>query len=121
MSLMLYRQSMRIYKVRSVHVVRVWAYATAGFLPLAVLGYLPAFAIAEYYSSTGNWLRTLKFSWLYDTQPHFALMVLIHGTWSIAQGYRKYLRIPHWLGVAFVSQVMAGLAVIIIVYRFFLR
>ena len=120
-ALMLYRQSMRIYKVRTAHIVRVWAYSSVAFLPLAVFGFLAAFTLAEAIANMGSWQNRRMYYWLYDSPAIFGLLALIHGIWSIGQGYRKYLRMPHSLGIAIVSQIMAGLCVMIIGLRVFIN
>jgi len=108
---------MRIYKIRTAHVVRVWAYSSVAFLPLAVVGFLGAFSVAEAIANMGSWRQRRMFYWLYDSHAIFGLFALIHGIWSIGQGYRKYLRMPHSFGIAIVSQIMAGLGVLIITLR----
>jgi hypothetical protein len=110
----IFRQSMRKYKVRTAHVARVWAYASAAFIPLAVFGFLATFVYAEALSARGGWQRRISRWWLYDdTYLFFALAALLHMTWAIRQGYRHYLRIPHSIGVAIAAQVIAALGVMI--------
>ena len=118
----IFRQSMRIYKVRITHVARVSAYASAAFIPLAVFGFLATFVFAEAFSATGGWQRRRSMWWIYDdTYQYFGLAALLHATWSIRQGYRHYLRMPHSLGIAIASQVIAGLGVMITWARLFVR
>ena len=113
---------MRKCKVRTAHVVRVWAYASAAFIPLAVFGFLATFVFAAAFSSTGGWQGRSSRWWMYDdTYLFFALAALLHATWAIRQGYRHYLRMPHSIGIAIASQIIAGLGVMITWARLLVR
>jgi ribosomal protein L37E len=102
-SLMILRQSMRLCRVRTVHVLRVWAHAVT-LIPAAVV--VAGFAL---------W----GLVWLLDAaHPAFCpemrllpiLAVLAYAVWSLRCGYGTYLRMAHAWGVAIATQSMAVLA-----------
>ncbi len=102
-ALMVFRQSMRLYKVRTIHVFRVWAYSMFLVLPPAVvIGYAPELAglLARRFVPTDE-LTALS-----------ALALFGFVTWSLYHGYRTYLRMAHSAAVAIASQVIAMLAVL---------
>jgi ribosomal protein L37E len=108
------RQSMRLCKVRTVHVVRVWAYAAAAGMPISALGILlgcmalgVAFGLLK-----GSYFW--RYIWLYQVVGLFALIALVHSTVSLARGYSIYLKMSHSIGVAIAAQSIAGLAVLVI-------
>ncbi len=107
-ALMLFRQSMRLCRVRTVQVLRVWVYATACILPVApLIMYVVVFA-AYYVRFRRGW-------WTFPDLHEFgALFLLLWVTWSLRQGYRHYLRMPHSMGVAVSSQIIAVLATAVI-------
>ncbi len=100
MALMIFRQSMRRCRVRTAHVVRVWAYA----LPLM----LPIVPVFRYICRYGE--GSIRPYWFPDPQPYAAGVFIAFVIWSLRQGYRRYLRMPHSLAVAVASQVVALLA-----------
>lgn len=97
-SLMVFRQSMHQCKLRNAHVIRVWAYTTTVFPILIVIGFFCTMAIEVF--RTG-----LRFR-----EPPLVILVSIviaFTFWAIHVAYRRYLHMPHSLGVAAASQVMA--------------
>jgi len=101
-SLLIFRQSMRRCRLRTVQVLRVWAYANSMALPMAVL--LAGVAVA---------LPRIVPVDSYDTGALIAcVMVLLawaHVVWSLRWGYRVYLRMPHAFAVAICAQIIAVL------------
>ena len=96
-ALLIFQQSMRRYRVRTVHVLRIWAYSVA---LAAVMVYLVT-ASTVILLITTNWYFLSLITYL------AAISVIAFVVWSVRQGYRHYLHIPHSLGVAFASQVIA--------------
>ncbi len=107
-ALMVFRQSMHLCRVRTVQVLRVWVYATTSILPVVpLIMYVVGFAV--YYARfRGGWWR------FPDSHGFAALFLLLWVTWSLRQGYRYYLRMPHGMGVAVSSQIIAVLATAVI-------
>jgi len=100
-ALMIFRQSMRRYRIRWVHVLRVSAYALPTMLPLAVLAsYAPVLTGAF----IGAGLRAVIASCFFLLVPY--------AVWSIRFGYRDYLKMPHSLAVAVCSQIIALLTTV---------
>lgn len=100
-SLMVFRQSMRRCRVRTVHVVRVWAYALPTVAPVVV---------ASLYALECVRVALIPNYWLAPLLPAvIALFLIAFAAWSIHLGYKKYLRMPHSVAVAVASQVMAVL------------
>ncbi len=112
-ALMLFRESMRRYRVRSVHVLRVWAYSVV--LPLLLLPavffllFLARFAHSWYVG--GNFGETARLVHLFSP---IALggVAIAFVIWSIRTAYDQYLRMAHATAVAVASQCVAGLAVL---------
>ncbi len=99
-ALMVFRESMRLFKIRTAHVVRVWAVSVSlMLLPLCLAAGGTRFLFAL--------RRTM---WLEGVTGWVLIVFLAWVVWSLHQGYRHYLRMPHSLGVAVASQVMAILA-----------
>lgn len=112
-SLMIFRQSMRIYKVRTGHVVRVWCYSVVmpvSLLSVGMLIWVEAWCAANRWG--GRWwvgraasseLLMMGLVVLMSTCAGFAIASLRHA-------YESYLGMDRaiWVGVA--SQVVAGLA-----------
>lgn len=106
-SLMVFRQSMRLCKVRSAHVFRVCAYSLLTHVPLFMLLLFSAVFSTSFFQRIMPFgLRRAYFS--RDLYLWCALFILV--VWSLRQGYRHYIKMPHSLGVAFASQVIAILA-----------
>ena len=89
-------------RVRAIHVFRVCVYAVVGIAPLAVAVLFTAGAV----------LRGFDIFWFH---PRFAttialVLVVGFGAWSVGLGYRRYIRMPHSVGVVVAAQVMALLA-----------
>lgn len=97
-ALMIFRQSMRLCKVRTVHVLRVWAYGVPLMLPLAMV----AVSVLLWGTtvSMGIWLSEVII-------PMIPLVFLAHVIWSLDRGYKHYLRMPHSSAVAGASQIVA--------------
>lgn len=100
-SLLVFQQSLRRCRVRIAHVFRVCVYAVVGVAPLA----------AAVFFTTGAVLRGFD---IFRFQTQFATvalaLVLGFGARSVGQGYRRYIRMPHSIGVVIAAQVMAILA-----------
>jgi len=110
-ALMIFRQSMRRYRVRTAHVTRVWAYAVPMMLPLAViLPFVPLFV-------TGMW------GWPADPVflHHWFLFLVPYVIWSIHFAYRDYLHMRHSLAVAISTQMIAVMATLVICDLVFAR
>ncbi len=100
LALMVFPQSMRLCKVRTAQILRVWAYALLPVVPIAcVIGLAYAWVIHW----RGSWSPMPVGSLL-------VLFVLAHATWSLRCGYKTYLRMPHGMGIAVASQIIAVLA-----------
>ncbi|UCE61438.1 MAG: hypothetical protein JSU63_06755 [Phycisphaerales bacterium] len=105
-TLMIFRESMRIYRVRPVHVLRVWAYAFFGVLLLMV----PAWSVVMF-------VATILFtSPLFHVASSYSVWLIPAGiTFCLWVGYKRYLHMRHSLAVAIASQVIAILAVAVVV------
>ncbi len=103
-ALLIFRQSMRRYKVRTVHVVRVWVYALAMMLWVAmIVPFLPSLITAVWGFPVDPFLPTYCY-----------LFLVPYVVWSIHHAYKRYLRMRHSLAVGISSQVigvLGGLAV----------
>ncbi len=101
-SLLVFRQSMRKYKVRTVHVVRVWAYSHSFIVPTVAIMFAAAGLVDLLI--TGDLVREIC----------NVLPVVLFGfaSWSVRQGYADYLHMPHAAAVAIVSQIVAILAML---------
>ncbi|MHC4698716.1 MAG: hypothetical protein ACYTFA_18460 [Planctomycetota bacterium] len=99
-SLMIFRQSMRRCRVRTVHIVRVWSYAIFLIVPVAcVVSYIPPLINA-----------LIGRSYFPNIAPPIALLVLCHVTYSLDRAYKTYLRMRYSVAVAIASQLVAALA-----------
>lgn len=112
-ALMLFRQSMRIARVRTVHVIRVWTYAAGAAMPLSALGTTLSLMVFDVVLSILDWPYRWRYGWLIQASGFFGLIALIHSTWSVARGYSLYLKMPHGFGIAIAIQLIAGLSVLI--------
>ena len=101
-ALLIFRQSMRQCQVRTVQVIRVWAYASSMALPIATL-----FAGI-----------VVKLPWIMPIVSQGTIGLIIaatlflswaHVVWSLGWGYRAYLRMPHAFAVALCAQIIAVL------------
>ncbi len=101
-SLLVFQQSMRRCKVRTLHVFRVCVYAIFGVAPLATAAF----------STTGAVLRGFRLFWFDGAQIATVALPLVmgFGAWSVAVGYRRYIRMPHSIGVVIAAQIVALLA-----------
>ncbi len=101
-SLLVFQQSLRRCKVRTVHVFRVCGYAIIGVAPLAAALFFITSAVQQGFR---------KF-WFFEEQIAAVALVLVvgFGAWSVGQGYRRYIRMPHSVGVVIAAQVMGLLA-----------
>jgi ribosomal protein L37E len=113
-ALMVFRQSMRLCKVRTIHVLRVWAYSLPLTLPLLLLCFS---ALMFVYLLVAVGTRNFGPSGV-GTIAAIAVLCayIVFVVWSLRQGYRWYLRMRHSLGVAVASQVVALLASAITVF-----
>lgn len=109
-SLMILRQSMRIYNVRTAHVIRICSAALTPAIPLALAFVYLYYSLLFYLDSAGLVLPNL---WLFQAGPMLALGFLIHVIWSLRNGYLIYAKIPHAFAVAIASQIIACLAMLI--------
>ncbi len=112
LALMVFRQSMRLCKVRAGHVVRVWAYA----VPLAMAWFAVAYVLlGGFYQSAQNWLpaHELTVLLLEAISPGRAVILGVGFggmvIWSIRCGYRHYIGMRHAFWVALTTQVIAFL------------
>ncbi len=104
-SLLLFVQSMRRYKVRPGHVLRVWAYCVPLKTVLLPAVFAPACAIDSYFSYPLNYVEVFAAT---------ALPGMLHVVWSLREGYKTYLHMDHSWAVAVASQMVALLAALAI-------
>ena len=97
-SLMVFRQSMHRCKLRNAHIIRVWAYVAPVVPVLLVIGFSSASAVSILYTGRPFHNPPLVI---------VVLMLMAFTLWTTHIAYRRYLRMPHSLGVAVASQVMA--------------
>jgi len=113
-SLLVLRQSMARCRVRTAHVLRACAYALPVAIPFAVAGLGLAVCVESWLIITTTWPPT---GWLREVRT-FAMVagfgavgfLPLFATWSLARAYRSYIRMPHAMGVAIASQLIAILA-----------
>lgn len=110
LSLLVFQISMRLCQVRFAHVFRVCAYSALTFVPIYVLGFVILGEVIEFLRRSGLLSRGLVADII---GFGFLLAILILPTYSILNGYRHYIRMPHSPGVAICSQIMAILAMAI--------
>jgi hypothetical protein len=109
-ALLVFRQSMRHCKVKTAHVLRVWAYAVPQMLPLALLMFILAPLIDDSLFPLQRGLGEIVVLLV-------LAVFLIHVTWSLRCGYRYYLTMDRAWGVAIASQVMAALATMVLMLQ----
>lgn len=96
-SLFLFPQSMRRARLRLVHIVRVWAYSLLPTVPLALAA---VFLYRAVYALGRLWYPV-------NVDAICVFVVLGYVIWSIRCACRFYLRMPHALGIALASQLVA--------------
>ena len=104
-SLLIFQQSMRRCRVRFAHVFRTWVFSVALLAPLFSIATLPVIFLQR-------GLAPPKFERLLlgaGIPIMFLLVVLLVGI-ALSVAYRRYLRMPHSVGVVFASQTIAVLA-----------
>jgi ribosomal protein L37E len=101
-ALMVFRQSMWRCKVRTVHVLRVWAHAVPLMLVTTVVIVVLLIYVDMFWPG----------SYSVVTVELVVLTFLFHVTWSLRCGYKTYLRMDHSLAVGVASQLMAILAAV---------
>lgn len=104
LGLLVFQQSMRIYKVRTSHVFRVWVLSVALLSPLASLlsfTTLAALRICDlrYYGPIEDYITASS-----------AFILVLYSAIAVTVAYKVYLRMPHSGGVMIASQVIAILA-----------
>jgi len=100
-SLLVFQQSLRQCRVRTMHVFRVCVYAVIGVAPLAAVVFFITCAM----------LRGFGMFWSEAQVATVALaIVVVFGARSVGMGYRRYIGMPHSVGVVIAAQVMALLA-----------
>jgi len=101
-SLLVFQQSLRRCRVRTMHVFRVCVYAVIGVAPLAAAVFFIASAVQ----------RGFRTFWFFEEQIATVALILVvgFGAWSVGQGYRRYIRMPHSIGVVIAAQIVALLA-----------
>lgn len=104
LALLIFQQSMRIYKVRTSHVFRVWVLSVAMLPPLACLVCFATLAA----------LRIFDLPFCGPTEAGIsassALILVLYSAIAVMLGYKVYLRMPHSVGIVIASQVIALLA-----------
>ena len=108
-ALLVFQQSMQRCRVRTAQVMRVCAYAFFAILPLVPL-FLAVLVCASSLVARGAFLHPIVFACGVPL-PVVGVILFI---WA---GYKRYLRMPHGLAIAIASQVIAVLAVLIIVLQ----
>ncbi|MDO8631731.1 MAG: zinc ribbon domain-containing protein, partial [Phycisphaerales bacterium] len=106
-ALFVFQQSMRIYKVRNAHLIRLWAYSAPVALLPAVLGW-------RVFALQGALRSVYVPLWI---GPLFALLLVLYAARSLRIGYRDYLRMPQSAALALASQTIAVLATGIMTLR----
>ncbi|NOT01425.1 MAG: hypothetical protein HOP29_12440 [Phycisphaerales bacterium] len=111
-SLMLFRQSMRRYRVRNDHIIRAWAYVA----PLQLIVFACLWGAMGLAAGPAAIIFNIEimmdtFNWLFVT-PFIVQIVLV--TRSMALAYRHYLRMDHAWAVAISAQIIALLATLIV-------
>ncbi len=103
-SLLVFQQSMKRYKVLTVQVFRVWAYSMPIF-PILVCTI--TFLITYWMIITNSW---------YYTEVDFlaGMVMFISAIRALQIAYRDYLKMDHSLGVAIASQTIAILSTLTI-------
>jgi len=105
-ALLMFQQSMVRCRIRSVHVIRVWAYATPFGLPTCLIfSYISLLA-----------LRLIVIDPMYILRRDVVILGFLwgwlHAVWATYCGYRSYLRMPHAFAVALCAQLIAVLLAI---------
>lgn len=100
-SLFLFQQSMKLFRIRSAQVVRVWAYcvplpASIAFLVLACVGIVCTFV--------GFNPRHVEFVVFGVVAPP-----ALYAIFLLSQGYKQYLKMPHAWGVALAAHLIGFL------------
>lgn len=98
-------QSMSRCRVRSIHILRVWTYATPMLVPLYTAGTGTAFLVLIWLAPNSLWLFAA--SWM---EIGWYAVPLAHVVWSTWWAYKKYIRMRHGFWVAVSAQAMAVLA-----------
>jgi len=108
-SLLIFQQSMRRFRVRTVQVVRVWAYAVPMVVPILLF-----LAFSEV--GIEHTRLDLNPSWInpFDMAVGGALVLIAHVVWSLRCAYSCYLDMPHAWGIAVSSQVVAVLSAVLL-------
>lgn len=113
-ALLMLQDSMSRRRIRFVHAVRVWAYATATFLPLFGLGVvlgaqMDALVPFKYWSFMSD-------AWYMATGIACVVPFVAR---SIRVGYSDYLRIDHSRAVAWLTQIIALLIMVLAQFLLF--
>lgn len=118
LALMVFRQSMRLCKVRAAHVARVWAYA----VPLVMTWFGVVFVVWGGFNwAVESWAPAHELTiLLLDIVVPVGRVVLPVGfgalvIWSIRCGYRHYIGMRHAFWVALATQVIAFLVTLTVV------
>jgi ribosomal protein L37E len=100
-TLLLLQQSMRRHAVQNAHVVRVWAYT----IPLHFVWCPIVFPLVAWSDAlvTGSMGRVPE-----EAVGVIILLIAILAIRGLSCAYRNYLRIPHGLGIAVASQLIAA-------------
>lgn len=100
-ALLVFQQSMRRCRVRSAHVLRVWAYTVPTTLPLATLIFIGSVWLDRHFWTFAGlrWVPTLVGA------------NVLFVVWSTRRAYRDYLRMKHSWAIALTAQVIAVMGV----------
>ncbi len=105
-ALLLFRQSMKRYKVRTGHVIRVWVYSVSPVIVIA-----PALVVLYEWAEILSVGRFVGLRLPNNRHVGFvAVFILAYSVWCTRQGYRHYLGMRHCLPLAVAAQVVAFLA-----------
>lgn len=104
-ALMIFQQSMRLGRVRTVHVLRVWILSTVALSSLASAVAVPMMAIEL--ATLGTRFVRSDFVFALAT---CGLAYLILGIAAQVAAYRHFLRLPHAMGIVLAAQLIAVLA-----------
>jgi len=100
LALLVFQQSMRRCKLRTVHVVRITIFAQFPILPITAAAALTAMTLNIF----GVFPRI-------DFHRWFILAAALFVLWSLYCGYARYAKMKHAVAVVMASQIIALLAV----------
>lgn len=107
LALMIFVGSMRRLRLRTVHLVRVWAYSLPIWVPAAVFIHM---LILE---GTWSWFFGLRSGAMEKLTMIVPVVALVASMWSMRQGLARYVRMPHATAVAICVQLIAVMSALL--------